>query len=257
MEGFSPIRPRFRPQVHALMETILVTGGAGFIGSCFVRQCIARQAVRVVNLDKLTYAGNLDSLGAAIHDPRHVFVQSDIVEPGGRRCGLGGVRARGDCPFRGRVARRPLDRRPRDVRADQRSRHVSTAGLRPSLRGPIAGRSAGGVPLLARLDRRGVRFAGADRPLQRNQPLRSQLALFGLESGGRPYRAGLFPHLRPARADHKLLEQLWSLPVPRKVDPAHDPQRPGGKAAARLRRRRERAAIGCLSRTTVRRYGGY
>ena len=62
------------------METILVTGGAGFIGSCFVRQCIAHETVRVVNLDKLTYAGNLDSLGPALNDPRHVFVQGDIVD---------------------------------------------------------------------------------------------------------------------------------------------------------------------------------
>ena len=62
------------------MDTILVTGGAGFIGGCFVRQCIAERSVRVVNLDKLTYAGNLDSLGAAFHDPRHVFVHGDIVD---------------------------------------------------------------------------------------------------------------------------------------------------------------------------------
>ena len=60
------------------METILVTGGAGFIGSCFVRQWIATQDSAVVNLDKLTYAGNLESLGAAIRDPRHIFRQGDI-----------------------------------------------------------------------------------------------------------------------------------------------------------------------------------
>jgi dTDP-glucose 4,6-dehydratase len=63
------------------MKTILVTGGAGFIGGCFVRQCIAERTVRVVNLDKLTYAGNLDSLGPALHNPRHCFVQGDIVDP--------------------------------------------------------------------------------------------------------------------------------------------------------------------------------
>jgi len=62
------------------MNTILVTGGAGFIGSCFVRQCIAEQGVRVVNFDKLTYAGNLDSLGDALDHPRHAFVQGDIVD---------------------------------------------------------------------------------------------------------------------------------------------------------------------------------
>jgi dTDP-glucose 4,6-dehydratase len=62
------------------MQTVLVTGGAGFIGSCFVRQCIAERAARVVNLDKLTYAGNLDSLEAVLADPAHVFVQGDIAD---------------------------------------------------------------------------------------------------------------------------------------------------------------------------------
>ena len=60
------------------MHTILVTGGAGFIGGCFVRQLIAEQSTRVINLDKLTYAGNLDSLAGVMDDPLHVFIQGDI-----------------------------------------------------------------------------------------------------------------------------------------------------------------------------------
>jgi dTDP-glucose 4,6-dehydratase len=62
------------------METILVTGGAGFIGSCFVRQCIDERTVRIVNLDKLTYAGNLDSLRSVEDDPRYTFVCGDIAD---------------------------------------------------------------------------------------------------------------------------------------------------------------------------------
>ncbi len=60
------------------MRTILVTGGAGFIGSNFVRYWIGEEGTPVVNLDKLTYAGNLDSLKELAGDPRHVFVQGDI-----------------------------------------------------------------------------------------------------------------------------------------------------------------------------------
>jgi dTDP-glucose 4,6-dehydratase len=60
------------------MDTILVTGGAGFIGSNFVRQWIAEETGRLVNLDKLTYAGNLDSLADVAADPRYVFVEGDI-----------------------------------------------------------------------------------------------------------------------------------------------------------------------------------
>ena len=60
------------------MNTLLVTGGAGFIGSCFVRQWFAEEQGAIVNLDKLTYAGNLDSLDAVAQDRRHRFVRGDI-----------------------------------------------------------------------------------------------------------------------------------------------------------------------------------
>ncbi|MEN8197938.1 MAG: dTDP-glucose 4,6-dehydratase, partial [Pseudomonadota bacterium] len=60
--------------------TIIITGGAGFIGSAVVRQLIAETGETVVNLDKLTYAGNLESLGDARRDPRHVFEQADICD---------------------------------------------------------------------------------------------------------------------------------------------------------------------------------
>jgi dTDP-glucose 4,6-dehydratase len=58
--------------------TILVTGGAGFIGSNFVLDWLAHGDERVVNLDALTYAGNLHNLDGLRGDARHVFVQGDI-----------------------------------------------------------------------------------------------------------------------------------------------------------------------------------
>ncbi|MBE1159207.1 dTDP-glucose 4,6-dehydratase [Dyella acidiphila] len=59
------------------MKVLLVTGGAGFIGANFVLQALA-DGLTVVNVDKLTYAGNLDTLEAAGGNPRHIFVQGDI-----------------------------------------------------------------------------------------------------------------------------------------------------------------------------------
>jgi dTDP-glucose 4,6-dehydratase len=62
------------------MDVILVTGGAGFIGSNFVRLALARTNARVVVLDKLTYAGNLASLRDVAAHPRFAFVRGDIAD---------------------------------------------------------------------------------------------------------------------------------------------------------------------------------
>ncbi|MFT3778225.1 MAG: dTDP-glucose 4,6-dehydratase [Ottowia sp.] len=75
---------------------ILVTGGAGFIGSNFVLDWLAGSDEPVLNLDKLTYAGNLASLAALRGDARHVFVQGDI----------------GDAPL---IARLLAEHRPRAI----------------------------------------------------------------------------------------------------------------------------------------------
>jgi len=61
------------------MKTIVVTGGAEFIGSCLVRQSLEDQTVdHVITLNKLTYAGNLASLEGVLENPRHTYIQADI-----------------------------------------------------------------------------------------------------------------------------------------------------------------------------------
>lgn len=62
------------------LSTILVTGGAGFIGSNFVLQWLANETSQIVNLDKLTYAGNPANLASVSSDRRYKFLQGDICD---------------------------------------------------------------------------------------------------------------------------------------------------------------------------------
>jgi dTDP-glucose 4,6-dehydratase len=65
------------------MVNVLVTGGAGFIGSNFVRHALATHADwRITTLDKLTYAGRLENLQSVMEHPRHEFVKGDVADPG-------------------------------------------------------------------------------------------------------------------------------------------------------------------------------
>lgn len=67
-------------QRNTLMNYILVTGGAGFIGSNFVLDWIEKEKSTIINLDKLTYAGNMHNLESVAENPRHIFVRGDICD---------------------------------------------------------------------------------------------------------------------------------------------------------------------------------
>ncbi len=89
-------------------KTLLVTGGAGFIGANFVLSAVA-DGLRVLNLDKLTYAGNLETLEPLKNDDGHRFVQGDIGDRTLVAGLLRAVSARGRREFRRGVTRRSFD----------------------------------------------------------------------------------------------------------------------------------------------------
>ncbi len=64
----------------SIKQTYLITGGAGFIGSNFVRMARREGWARIINLDKLTYAGNISSLDSLRSDGNHIFIQGDIAD---------------------------------------------------------------------------------------------------------------------------------------------------------------------------------
>ncbi len=72
----------FQDKFFGMENTILVTGGAGFIGSNFILQRMERDSAAIVNLDKLTYAGNLRNLETISSERRYEFVHGDIADRG-------------------------------------------------------------------------------------------------------------------------------------------------------------------------------
>ena len=101
------------------MLKLLITGGAGFIGSNFVRFMLKQHPeYRILNLDKLTYAGNLENLAGLEHDSRHEFIQGDICDDGL----VAEILKKGVWPFRtldlGSMADRLVEANPNLLRVD-------------------------------------------------------------------------------------------------------------------------------------------
>ena len=224
---------------------LLVTGGAGFIGSAVVRRAI-EDGDEVLVLDKLTYAGNLASLDARGGEPalrlrarRHLRSRA----PSTRR----------SSDFSPDVvmhlaAESHVDRSidgPARLHPDQRGRDVRPAvgGARLLARRSKA-RGARALPLPARLDRRSVRLARAGGLVSRRHALSRRIRPIRPPRPASDHLVRAWRHTYglPTIA-HQLLEQLRALSFPREADSADDPQRARRQAAAGLRARPERARL--------------
>ena len=189
--------------------------------------------LRVVNLDKLTYAGNPETLAPLSDNPNHVFVQGDI---GDRDLVARLLREHRPDAIVHFAAESHVDRSIDGPAAFVQTNVVGTLTLLEAARDywrELEGEARDGLPLPARVHRRGLRLAGRRRQVHRGHAVRAQLALLGLQGGLRPPGARLPPHLRPAGPDHQLLQQLRPLPVSREADPADPAQGPGRRSRCR------------------------
>ncbi|HBL26075.1 MAG TPA: dTDP-glucose 4,6-dehydratase [Acidobacteria bacterium] len=118
------------------METILITGAAGFIGCNFVRLALAETEARLVLLDKLTYAGRLENLTGVLEDPRATFVQGDIADRAAVRRLFAEHRPTGVVNF---AAESHVDRSIEDASAFIQTNIVGTFELLEAARHHVAG----------------------------------------------------------------------------------------------------------------------
>ena len=229
---------------------IVVTGGAGFIGSAVCRYLVRETDAQVVNVDKLTYAANLRSLEpspTARATPSSA--PTSATAPPWTRC----FAEHAPDAVMHLAAESHVDR---SINGSDAFIHTNVLGTHTLLEAaraywmrPAAER-ARGVPLPARLDRRGLRLARARRRLHRDDGLRSLLALFGLQGRRRSSGQRLVPHLRLAGRHLQLLQQLRALSLPREADPADDPQRARGASRCRSTATAPTCATGSTSRIT-------
>ena len=231
---------------------IIVTGGAGFIGSAVCRHLVRETDAQVVNIDKLTYAANLRSLDPIADNPRYHFIRADICDRAAMEAAF--ARHQPDAVMH-LAAESHVDRSINGSDAFIQTNVVGTHTLLEAARAYWAD--------LPKPRAQAFRFLhvstdevygslGPDGDFSETTRLRSILALLGLQGGRGSSRQRLASHLRPAGRDLQLLEQLRAVSLPGKADPARHPQRARWQAAAGLRRRLQRARLAVRRRSCAR-----
>ena len=203
-----------------MSDIVVVTGGAGFIGSNFVRHLLASSEARIVVFDKLTYAGNLESLAVRGRESSLSF------RARGHRRSRPGRRALrcpspfGDRQLRGRDARRSLHRRSSRVHRRKRGRHVRAPRRRCVSTIRSRATSGGGFRFLHVSTDEVYGSLGAAGAFSETTRVRAPLPLCSDEGRSGPSRRRVPRDLRSADAHDELLEQLRPVPVSRETHPA-------------------------------------
>ena len=225
------------------MSVLLVTGGAGFIGSNFVRHALAHTADRLIIVDSLTYAGSLLNLAPALGDPRvRSSTPTSPIAPRWRVCSTSSAPdAVVNLAAETHVDRSIDGPRPSSTPTSSARSCCSRRRARLAARDAAARRTASGS-CTCRPTRCTAR-SGPRARSPRTRPTRRTRRTPRARRLGRSSGPRLLSHLRPAGAHHQLLEQLRAVPVSREADPADDAQRARRPAAADLRRRRQRAGL--------------
>ena len=208
---------------------ILVTGGAGFIGSVFTRHLLADafpglEGAEVTVLDKLTYAGNLANLAEVEDSDRYDFVQGDICDPELTSKLVG--RADAVVHF---AAESHVDR---SILGGADFVLTNVLGTQTLLQAALDTKLH---QVRARLHRRGVRL-DRRRFVGREAAVGAELAVLGVQGVIGSDRPGLRQDPRRAGRDHPVLEQLRPVPVPGEGHPAVRHQPDGRRDRAAVRR---------------------
>ncbi len=194
------------------------------------------RAVEIVNLDKLTYAGNPDNLRAVEADPRYTFVHGDICDRDAVRRAAEGADA-----IVNFAAETHVDRSIVDPEAFLRTDILGTHTLLEAVR------ELGIKRMVQVSHRRGLRVGGRGL-LRRGLSPGPLQPLLGLQGRRRPAGARLSPHLRGAGHDHPGLQHVRLAPVSGEAHPPLRDQRSGGREAAALRRRPQCARLAARGR---------
>lgn len=225
---------------------IIVTGGAGFIGANFIFYLLGHHPEdRVICLDKLTYAGNLETLAPVMDDPRFRFVRADIADAEAVDRLFEEEKPDIVVNF---AAESHVDRSITDPCIFVRTNVMGTQVLMESCR------KYGVAALPPGIHRRGVRrsASGSAGPVfHRGNAAAYFLALFGQQGRSRSAGAGLCPYVWPAGKHHPLLQQLWPLSLSRKADPPDDLPAPWRTSPCPFTARGKTCATGFTWRTTV------